>query len=31
VEGQYNRLHLLDSPDDPAVKPLYRLTFKTGE
>lgn len=31
VEGQYNRLHLLDSPDDPAVKPLYRLTFKTAE
>jgi penicillin amidase len=31
VEGQYNRLHLLDSPDDPAVTPLYRLTFKTAE
>ena len=31
AEGQYNRLHLMDSPDDKAVAPLYRLTFKTAE
>lgn len=31
VAGQYNRLHLMDSPEDSAVQPLYRLTFKTAE
>lgn len=31
VQGEYNRLHLMTSPEDNSVKPLYRMTFKTAE
>lgn len=31
AEGQYNRLHLMNGPEDEAVHPLYHLTFKNAE
>ena len=31
VQGEYNRLHLMTSPEDNSVKPLYRMTFNTAE